>query len=93
MKPLIELPEVAKARIRAREAESVEQSERVRRACEGDIAPAQTFWGGYFDLHSDNLAAAVEQAGATISEGRRLSAQSVFVARATEYRACVIQAN
>jgi hypothetical protein len=68
MKPLIELPEVAKARIRAREAESVEQSERVRRACEGDIAPAQTFWGGYFDLHSDNLAAAVEQAGATISE-------------------------
>src|SRR5580698_4896749 len=85
MDPLIELPEPAKARIKAREAEAAEQFTRVVRACEGDVVTARRLWGGYIDLHQDELRYAVEQARACIEEAKLLSAQYVFMAHSNEY--------
>jgi hypothetical protein len=86
MDPLMELPEPAKTRIRAREAEAEEHFNRVLRACEGDEANARRRWSGDVNLHQDELRDAVEQARARIEEAKLLSAQHVFVAHANEYR-------
>src|SRR5579862_4991832 len=86
MDPLIELPEQAKARIKAREAEAEDQFNRVKEACEQDMANARSQWGGYFDLHREQLTDAIEEARACIEAAVGISAQYVFVAHATEYR-------
>jgi hypothetical protein len=85
MDPLIELPEPAKARIKARQAEADEQLDRIVRACHGDVATAQRLWGGYIELHQDDLRFAFEQARAHIEEGKLLCAQYVFIAHGNEY--------
>jgi hypothetical protein len=86
MDPLLELPEPVKARIKAREAEAEDQFNRVKEACEQDMANARSQWGGYFDLHREQLTDAIEEARACIEAAVGISAQYVFVAHATEYR-------
>jgi hypothetical protein len=86
MNPLIELPEPAKARIKAREAEAEDQLDRVKGACEQDVANARSQWGGNIDLRQEKLRDAVAQAHARIDEAKILSAQYVFLGHAIEYR-------
>lgn len=87
MEPLIELPLEAKARIKAREAEAEKQFDSVRRAFEGELAKAESDWGGYFDLHQDELRQERERVRAGLDEMLIVCAEYVYVAHATEYRA------
>lgn len=89
MDPLIELPEPAKARIKPKEAKAAEQFDLVRRACADDEAVARRTWGGYFDLHTDDLQDAIERARRPLTEASGICAQFVFLAHAVEYRSAL----
>jgi hypothetical protein len=85
MEPLIELSEAAKARIKTKEAKAAEQLDIVRRACDGDIANAHRTWGGYIDIHRDDLQNAIDEADRILEEAATICARFVFTAHATEY--------
>jgi uncharacterized protein YukE len=85
MDPLIELPDAAKARIKARQAEADDLFNRVVQACERDIAAGQNMFGGYLDLHEDELRAVIEAANSRVDEAKLICARSVFVAHGNEY--------
>jgi hypothetical protein len=86
MDPLIELPEPAKARIKAKVAQAEEDSESVRRAIRHDLLVAERDWGGYFDLHSTELDNARWEACDQFDQERSVSAQRVFLVHGEEYR-------
>jgi hypothetical protein len=86
VEPLIAVSDAARARIRAKEAKADEKYWSVRRALEGDVVRANLTWGGYFDLHEDNLQEALREAKEGFDETDRLCAQLVYVAHASEYR-------
>jgi len=81
------VPGPAKARIKAREAEAEKRINRVIRGCDGDVATAQSLFGGYFDLHQDELREAIEQAKSRVDEAKLICAQYVFIAHGNEYLA------
>lgn len=86
MEPLIDLPDPAKARIKAAEAKAAQQDSFVRQAFERDVANAYQMSGGYFDLHQEELQATIDEARAGIEESSLIRAQLVFNAHAIEYR-------
>ena len=86
MDPLINLPETAKACIKAGEARAQEQFIHVRRAFEQDVANANAQWGGYLDLHQDELRSAIQEAHEGLEEASRLHAQWIFALHAKEHQ-------
>jgi len=89
MDPLIELPELARARIKARESEADEQADLVRRDLDTDLESAVTDWGGYSDLHQKKLSEAIGETRDGVRTAALLSAQYVFLAHAREYRSAL----
>lgn len=89
MEPLIELPDAQKERIREREKKIHEELSKVRSACDDDVAIVRQMWGGFFDLHQEDLPAAIEEAGGTLRSAESMAAQVLFNVHSTEYRLVV----
>lgn len=90
IEPLVELPPEAKARIRVKEAKAEKQYALERQACERNVAKAHEQWGGYIDLHQEQLRDAEETARANIDAVATLAAKYLFEAHAAEYRNVLI---